>query len=137
MGLSGGCMCGAIGYESTSDPQVTALCHCLDCQKWTGGAFTSNAIVPEDSFKLVKGNTKFYDVTGASGKNNRHFFCADCGSSLYTKLDVIPEKVIIKAGGLDGGAASLGNKIEVEFYCRDRVPYLKAAEGAKQEHLFG
>ncbi|KAM0425158.1 hypothetical protein ACHAPT_009719 [Fusarium lateritium] len=80
---------------------------------------------------------KQYDVTGASGKNNRHFFCGDCGSSLYTRLDVMPGNIIIKAGGLDEGKTSLGNKIDVEFYCRDRVAFVQPVEGAKQEHLFG
>lgn len=46
-------------------------------------------------------------------------------------------KIIIKAGGLDEGKANLDNKVAVEFYCRDRVSYIQAAEGAKQEHLFG
>lgn len=54
MSLNGSCMCGAVKYEG-GEPKVTALCHCTDCQKWTGGAFTSNAVVPEDSFKVVKG----------------------------------------------------------------------------------
>jgi hypothetical protein len=84
-----------------------------------------------------KGTPKHYDVTGASGKNNRHFFCGDCGSSLYTKLDVIPGKVIIKAGGLDEGRQKLDGKVAVEFYCRDRVPYIGAVADAKQEPLFG
>ncbi|PKS12475.1 hypothetical protein jhhlp_000681 [Lomentospora prolificans] len=137
MALSGSCMCGAIKYESSSDPAVTALCHCVDCQKWTGGAFTSNAVVPEDSFKVVQGNPAHYDVTGASGKNNRHFFCSTCGSSLYTKLDVMEGMVVIKAGGLDNGKAALDNKIAVEFYCKDRVPYLAPVDGAKQEPQFG
>ncbi|KAK8058121.1 hypothetical protein PG994_008569 [Apiospora phragmitis] len=137
MSLSGSCMCGAIKYESSSEPNVTALCHCLDCQKWTGGAFTSNAVVPEDAFKVVKGEPKTYDVTGASGKNNRHFFCGTCGSSLYTKLDVMPGVIIIKAGGLDNGKAALGGKVDVEFYCKDRVSYLSDQSGAKQEPAFG
>ncbi|KAI8717491.1 CENP-V/GFA domain-containing protein [Fusarium sp. LHS14.1] len=137
MPLSGSCMCGAIAYKSTSDPAVTALCHCLDCQKWTGGPYTSNAVVPEDSFSVTKGTPKHCDVTGASGKNNRHFFCSDCGSSLYTRLDVMPGNIIIKAGGLDEGKTNLNNKIDVEFYCRDRVDFVKPIEGAKQEHLFG
>jgi hypothetical protein len=46
-------------------------------------------------------------------------------------------KIIIKAGGLDEGKANLDNKIDVEFYTRDRVSFLKETEGAKQEHLFG
>ncbi|CCT73544.1 probable DUF636 domain protein [Fusarium fujikuroi] len=137
MALTGSCMCGAIAYKSDSDAAITALCHCIDCQKWTGGAFTSNAVVAEGDFSVTKGSPKQYDVTGASGKINHHFFCGDCGSSLYTRLDVMPGNIIIKAGGLDNGKASLDNKINVEFYCRDRVSYLQAAEGAKQEHLFG
>ncbi|KAG8673346.1 hypothetical protein FPOAC2_06789 [Fusarium poae] len=137
MALTGSCMCGAIAYKSTSDPVVTALCHCTDCQKWTGGAFTSNAVVPEDSFSVAKGTPKQYDVTGASGKLNHHYFCGDCGSSLFTRLDIMEGKIIIKAGGLDEGKANLDNKIDVEFYTRDRVSFLKETEGAKQEHLFG
>lgn len=43
----------------------------------------------------------------------------------------------IKAGSLDGGAASLGNKIGVEFYVKDRVSYLGGVDGAKQEPAFG
>ncbi|KAF7558908.1 hypothetical protein G7046_g5247 [Stylonectria norvegica] len=136
-GLSGSCMCGAIEYKSTSDPAVTALCHCVDCQKWTGGPYTSNAGVPEDSFSIVKGTPKQYDLKGDSGKINHHFFCGDCGSSLYTKLDLMPGNIFIKAGGLDNGGTNLGNKIAVEFYCKDRVSYLQPAEGAKQEPVFG
>jgi hypothetical protein len=74
---------------------------------------------------------------GASGKINKHFFCGNCGSSLYTELEVMPEMACVKAGSLDGGAASLGNSIGVEFYTKDRVAYLGACEGAKQEPLFG
>ncbi|KPM37334.1 hypothetical protein AK830_g9251 [Neonectria ditissima] len=136
MVFAGSCMCGAIAYKSTSEEAMGALCHCLDCQKWTGGAFTSNAVVDADTFSITKGSPKQYDVTGASGKFNHHFFCGDCGSSLFTKLDIMEGKVVIKAGGLDDGKASLGNKVDVEFYCRDRVAYLGPVEGAKQEPLF-
>lgn len=49
----------------------------------------------------------------------------------------MPDMACVKAGSLDGGAASLGNKIGVEFYVKDRVAYLPATEGAKQEQAFG
>lgn len=84
------------------------------------------------------GTPKTYDTIGDSGKVNKHFFCPDCGSSLYTELELMPDVTCVKAGGLDGGAASLGNKIGVEFYCKDRVGYLpNGVEGAKQERAFG
>ncbi|KAB8222888.1 Mss4-like protein [Aspergillus novoparasiticus] len=137
MTLAGSCMCGAIAYASDSEPLVKALCHCVDCQKWTGGAFTSNVIVPRDSFRVTKGQPSFYDVTGASGKNNRHFFCGKCGSSLFTELELMADKTVIKAGTLDGGEANLRNKVDVEFYTKDRASYLCAVQGAKQETLLG
>jgi hypothetical protein len=36
----------------------------------------------------------------------------------------MPDMTCVKAGGLDGGHASLGNKVGVEFYTKDRVDYL-------------
>ncbi|KAF6806880.1 glutathione-dependent formaldehyde-activating enzyme [Colletotrichum sojae] len=138
MVLKGSCMCQAIKYESVSDdPQTTALCHCVDCQKWSGSAFTSNAVVPRASFKVTQGEPKFYDVTGASGKINKHFFCPTCGSSLYTELELMPEVTCIKAGGLDEGKAGLDGKPAVEFYCKDRVAYLGDVKGADQKPAFG
>lgn len=83
------------------------------------------------------GEPKTYDAIGASGKINKHFFCGNCGSSLFTKLEIMPGTTVIKGGGLDGGAASLGSSIGVEFYTKDRVSYLGATEGAKQEPKFG
>ncbi|KXL43305.1 MAG: hypothetical protein FE78DRAFT_152635 [Acidomyces sp. 'richmondensis'] len=134
---TGGCMCGAIKYEYSGEPAVTALCHCTDCQKWTGGAFTSNAVVPRTAFKVTKGKPASWDGVGDSGKVNKHFFCPTCGSGLYTELEVMPDMTCVKAGGLDGGHAALGNKIDVEFYTKDRVSYLHEIPNAKQEKAFG
>ncbi|CZT18588.1 probable DUF636 domain protein [Ramularia collo-cygni] len=131
---SGSCLCGQVGYEYTGEPAVTALCHCTDCQKWTGAAYTSNAVVPRTSFKVTKGSPKDYDAVGASGKINKHWFCGTCGSSLYTELEVMPDMTCVKTGSLDGGAAD--HKIAVEFYNRDRLSYTKPVEGADQKAEF-
>ena len=79
------------------------------------------------------GTPKEYDIRGNSGKINKHFFCGNCGSGLYTYLEVMPDKACVKAGHLADGGASLGGKIDVELYVKDRVAYLPAVEGAKQE----
>jgi len=131
-------MCGAVKYEFTGEPATTALCHCTDCQKWSGGAYTSNVVVPRTSFTVNSTPVlKTYDAIGDSGKVNKHFFCSTCGSSLYTELELMPELTCIKAGGLDGGKTDLGGKVAVEFYTKDRVPFAKEVEGAKQEKVFG
>ena len=125
--------------------------------QWTGGAFTSNAVVPRESLRVTSGRSEMYpnhvsqlticflqtgkpstyDAIGDSGKINKHFFCPRCGSSLYTELEVMPDVTCVKAGGLDDNQASLGNKVDVEFYTKDRVVYQKEIPGAKQEPVFG
>lgn len=49
----------------------------------------------------------------------------------------MPDMTCVKAGGLDGGKAALGNKIDVEFYTKRRPEYVKEFPGAKQEPAFG
>jgi hypothetical protein len=115
---------------------VTALCHCKDCQKHAGSAYSTNVAVKDDQFKITSGSPKGYDAVGDSGKVNKHFFCPNCGSSVYNKLDVMEGMTVIKAGGLDGGKADLSS-IGVEFYTKDRVGFAKEVEGAKQEKMFG
>jgi hypothetical protein len=49
---SGGCQCGQVGYEITEEPQAVYTCHCLDCQRLTGSAFSLGIVVPEKAFRL-------------------------------------------------------------------------------------
>lgn len=132
-------MCGAVAYEYTGEPAVTALCHCLDCQKWSGGPCTSNVVVPRKDFKITAGKPKNFNIKGDSGKMNDHWFCGDCGSSLYTLLEVMPDNVCIKAGGIDDkDARELGGKtVGVEFYTKDRMGYENPVGGAEQKEVFG
>ena len=34
--ITGSCLCGAVKYEINGDPVFAGLCHCKDCQKYTG-----------------------------------------------------------------------------------------------------
>ena len=58
---------------------------------------------------------------------------AECGSSLYTELEVMPDAVCIKAGGIDDKEVRDFKKTAVEFYCKDRMAYSKPVEGAEQK----
>jgi len=98
--IVGGCMCGAVRYESTADPVMQASCYCRDCQRSTGGAFAPVVLVPKDAFKLTKGELKHYEVTGDSGNKVSRGFCADCGSPIIGVLSAMPF-IGIKAGSLD------------------------------------
>jgi hypothetical protein len=91
--------------------------------------------VPRGNFSVKSGSPKSYDAVGASGKVNKHWFCGNCGSSLYTELEIMPDVTCVKSGGLDGGAAN--HPVAVEFYTKDRLGYTQAVSGAEQKPEFG
>lgn len=45
----------------------------------------------------------------------------------------MPDAVCIKAGGIDDKAVRDFKTTAVEFYCKDRMAYSKAVEGAEQK----
>lgn len=95
---SGSCLCGEVTYEFTGEPALTVLCHCHDCQKWCGAVASSNMIVPRDQFKVTKGSPKKFGVKADSGKTNTRVFCGNCGSSLFSEVEALPDIIALKAG---------------------------------------
>ncbi len=39
--LKGGCLCGAVRYAVEAEQAAATVCHCRDCQKFTGSAFAA------------------------------------------------------------------------------------------------
>ncbi|MDG2336235.1 MAG: GFA family protein [Myxococcota bacterium] len=97
-----GCLCGAIRFEIDRDAVVSANhCHCSDCQKSTGSAFATIVLVPIDAFRMEAGETRSYSVTGSSGQSVTRSFCPDCGSPLWSEVEVFPGFRFVKAGAFD------------------------------------
>lgn len=99
--LTGGCACGAIRYECTTDPLMVVNCHCRDCQRSSGGACSSVVVVTADSLALLTGEPKYYRVTAESGNPVQRGFCADCGSPLFAGNSNNPHVIAVKLGSLD------------------------------------
>ena len=53
--LTGSCYCGKVRYESARKILIFANCHCPDCRKFSGSAFSSVLAVEENGFKIVAG----------------------------------------------------------------------------------
>ena len=98
--IKGGCACGEITYESTAKPLAMFNCHCLDCQRASGGTFVSVALFKEKDINLLSGTPKFHRVIGDSGRWTDRGFCPECGTPLFAKGEVAPGLVTIKPGSL-------------------------------------
>ncbi|NWG91124.1 MAG: GFA family protein [Parvularculaceae bacterium] len=79
---TGGCACGALRYELAAPPLMIYNCHCTNCQKITGSAFTVAAAVPEAALTFVKGAPKRVEWNADSGNRRFGLFCGDCGTRI-------------------------------------------------------
>jgi hypothetical protein len=99
--FSGGCACGAIRYESTAEPVAMLHCHCRDCQRSSGGPFSSFVVVPAEAFKLLQGTLRFHASPSEMGGQTQRGFCPECGSPIVSKPAAVPHLVAIRTASLD------------------------------------
>ncbi len=98
--VEGGCACGAIRYQCTTEPLFVFQCRCRDCQRATGGAFATNVWFAADAISFSK-EPKNYVVEAATGNRVYHFFCPDCGSPLGMRSDGFSDFRGVRAASLD------------------------------------
>ena len=96
----GGCRCGAVRYECSAEPYTVFFCHCLDCQKSTGGAFSVDVIVPRDSV-IITGNMTSFKSTNDTNDEVTRKLCSECGSPVLNELHSHPTILALKASSLD------------------------------------
>lgn len=97
--FSGGCACGAVQYECTAEPLMAVNCHCRDCQRASGTAYTSGLFVPEGALRLT-GEPKYHTSIADSGRSVSRGFCPECGSPVVARNPAYPI-FIIAASSLD------------------------------------
>jgi hypothetical protein len=101
--LTGGCLCGAVRYETEADPVVMVNCHCRDCQRAGGSGYAPFVIVPKAAVKIA-GEARTYRTIGDAGLAVERGFCPTCGSPLFAKLERMPDVLGLQAASLDDPA---------------------------------
>jgi hypothetical protein len=79
---------------------MEGICHCRNCQKQAGTAFSMLVGVPAAALSIT-GTPSLYRDTGDSGNEVRREFCGTCGSPLFSRVAGMDDIVFIKAGTLD------------------------------------
>ena len=98
--FTGGCLCGAVRYEAAENPVVSRICVCRDCQHLTGGAGSVLGFFATDSVK-IEGRTSDYSSAADSGNVMHREFCPACGTPLFSRAEIRPHLIGIRAGSLD------------------------------------
>ena len=120
MHIKGGCLCGRVRYCVDVDPAFVGVCHCTDCQKFSGSAFSTVVGMPASALKLA-GTLKTFTKPGASGKPTHRRFCPDCGAGIVDEADALPGVVMVNAGTMDDRGWV---KPSSEIYCDSAPPWV-------------
>jgi hypothetical protein len=128
--FSGHCLCGSVTYRVSAAPAMQGVCHCTDCQRQTGTAFSVVIAVPRAALTVEGDTLACYTTVGeAHGTPTQRHFCSACGSPIMSLIEAMPELAFIKAGTLDD-AAWLEPSVEV--WTRSAQPWAPHIEGAMQ-----
>lgn len=99
--IEGSCLCGAIHYQSTSEPTKMVVSDCRHCQKEAGAALSVSVGVPANTLKVKGLVPSVYEDTRSSGSVILRSFCPECGTPLFSETEAEPEMVFVKSATLD------------------------------------
>lgn len=98
---TGGCACGAVRYDTSSEPLVELHCQCLDCQKRSGSGHSSYLTFARRAEVTVTGDARTWRVAGDSGADKLHAFCPTCGTPVWLTFPAMPDIIAVHAASLD------------------------------------
>ncbi len=98
--IRGGCLCGAVRYEASAEPEFMGNCYCADCRKASGSGF-----IPFMSFRAgavrFSGDCATFKSKSASGGDAARNFCPVCGGLVFGGEVGKDDSFTIYAGSLD------------------------------------
>eukprot|EP00931_Biecheleriopsis_adriatica_P120501 TRINITY_DN95629_c0_g1_i1.p1 TRINITY_DN95629_c0_g1~~TRINITY_DN95629_c0_g1_i1.p1 ORF type:complete len:589 (+),score=93.63 TRINITY_DN95629_c0_g1_i1:129-1895(+) len=77
----GRCLCGAVSVRAEGEPSARQLCHCKDCQRWTGSLGRMSFSYPTTSVQLSGDLLAFHSSACTSVRK----CCAACHSRVMTE----------------------------------------------------
>lgn len=118
--VNGGCLCSGVKFTYSGGVGPAGYCHCTDCRRCTGSAYTLSVRFAASNFEIERGNLGNFTKVGESGQALTRHFCKDCGSPIYTSSEGHPEFLFVKAGVIED--PSLVRPVR-EIWTRSRVPW--------------
>jgi hypothetical protein len=91
------CSCGQLSLVAEGEPVRISVCHCLACQRRTGGPFGLQARFPRDRVR-ISGSAREYVRTSDAGERRTFHFCPDCGATVYYVLENASDTVAVPVG---------------------------------------
>ena len=100
--LEGGCHCGALRYQVTAAPLMVYNCHCRNCQRIGGGAFSTNVTIPRGTLEIIRGEPAKLTWRSDASAERFGWLCGDChGRIAHGWEEASPPILNVRSGTLD------------------------------------
>lgn len=131
--FEGGCSCGAVRFRLMSRPMFTHCCHCLDCQKQTGGAFAINALIETDRIEMLAGEPAVVEMPSPSGRGHEIHRCPTCQVAVWSNYGRRSYVRFVRVAALDRPHVI---EPDVHIFTRSKAPWVRLPEGARAFEVF-
>jgi hypothetical protein len=121
------CTCGQLTITVTGEPQMVAMCNCIDCQRRSGSQFGSGAFFERPN-AAIEGEYKSFTRAADSGKNLTNHFCPHCGTNIAWEAEIRPGWIGVAVGAF---ADPNFPPPTVVLYDRSRHPWVTPPAGAR------
>ena len=91
------CACGQLSVTVDGAPVRAAICHCDDCRRLSGSAFSWNARWADDAV-TVSGAARIFERHGDEGSTIANHFCPDCGVTVFYRNSDVAGYTAIRVG---------------------------------------
>jgi hypothetical protein len=119
--FEGGCLCGAVRFVATGQPESVAWCHCQSCRKHSGAPVSVFVAFKRAAYVVTKGEiTKFNSSPG-----RLRGFCVSCGSTLTCESEGLQTETHFHVGAFDQAARLQPMR---HIFPEERLPWLHLAD---------
>ena len=103
--LEGECLCSATRFRINGEPLFTHACHCLNCQRASGSAFSLSTMALESDLEVTSGEATIHPKS--KDLEVKAFICPSCWAVLWFRRDAASPRVLVVRSGV------LNNKSEI------------------------
>jgi hypothetical protein len=124
--LDGKCTCGGVTYRLTDRPMFVHACHCTWCQRETGTAFATNALIETACIQLTSGAPVLVETPSASGKGQLVARCPHCQIALFSHYGGHRDLAFVRVGTLIDPAAC---PPDIHIFTSTKQPWVILPQG--------
>lgn len=113
----GQCLCAAVEFSVSGEPNWSSHCHCNTCRQNSGAAVATFVSFPISGFTLTKGQLCDYQSSPGVTRS----FCGNCGSPIVYRSDAVPLEAQLVLGSLKNPEDF---PAQLQVFCAEKLPWV-------------